>query len=502
MAGRMLAFQAQAHQQTAGNRPGPLPKAWPSTLEEGLLFRSDSVPVTLVFTAERLNYLVEVRNKDDPSEFPERNLKLVKGIYGAALVWRGLQQSLLPDWNMCMFCVAFPAWEWALVSCLIYWRLDQKPIGRDFVTDTILITGGAGFIGRYVARACLEHGHKVRVLDSLIEQVHGDRTQTEGLDPDVEVVVGDVRDEAALLRALKGATKVVHLAAEVGVGQSMYAVDRYVSVNDYGTAVLFQQLIDNPVKRVVVASSMSIYGEGLYQDAEGRIYEDVIRKPRISADEPWDPLDDQGRPLVPVPTPEWKKPALASVYALSKYVQERLTLTLCPAYGMEGVALRLWNAYGPGQALSNPYTGVLAIFASRLHNGQPPMIFEDGQQRRDFVHVEDVAQAFVLALDHEKAPGGVYNVGSGQDRTVSEVAELLSQAMNRPMAPEIAGKARIGDIRHCIADIGKIQQELGYKPRKNFTEGLAELADWVAKQEAKDLVNEARKELEARGLVA
>jgi dTDP-L-rhamnose 4-epimerase len=228
----------------------------------------------------------------------------------------------------------------------------------------------------------------------------------------------------------------------------------------------------------------------------------VVRVPRKNETDPWDPLDEQGRPMVPVPTPEWKRPALASVYAISKYVQERLTLTLAPAYGMEGVALRLWNAYGPGQALSNPYTGVLAIFASRLHNGQPPMIFEDGEQRRDFVHVEDVAQAFLLALEHEKAPGGVFNVGSGQDRTVTEVAELLSEAMGRPMKPEIAGKARLGDIRHCIADISKIQQELGYAPRKDFSEGLAELAAWVAKQEAKDLVHEARKELEARGLVA
>jgi len=370
------------------------------------------------------------------------------------------------------------------------------------VTDTILITGGAGFIGRYVAHACLKRGHKVRVLDSLIEQVHGDRTQADGLDPAVEVVVGDVRDETAVLRALKGVTKVVHLAAEVGVGQSMYAIDRYVSVNDYGTAVLFQQLIDNPVKRVVVASSMSVYGEGLYRDVDGRLLDDVVRTPRASEDAPWDPVDAQGRPLIPVPTPEWKSPALASVYALSKYVQERLTLTVAPAYGMEGVALRLWNVYGPGQALSNPYTGVLAIFSSRLHNGQPPMIFEDGQQRRDFVHVEDVAQAFVLALEHEKAPGGVFNVGSGQDRTVCEVAELLGHAMNRPITPEITGKARIGDIRHCIADIGKIRQELGYVPRRDFQEGLAELAEWVAKQEAKDLVQEARKELEARGLVA
>jgi dTDP-L-rhamnose 4-epimerase len=204
-----------------------------------------------------------------------------------------------------------------------------------------------------------------------------------------------------------------------------------------------------------------------------------------------------------VPTPEWKRPSLASVYALTKYVQERLTLTLAPAYGMEGVALRLWNVYGPGQALSNPYTGVLAIFSSRIHNGQPPMIFEDGHQRRDFVHVEDVAQAFVLALEHEKAPGEVYNVGSGEDRSVRDVAALLAEAMDRPdIEPEITGKARIGDIRHCIADIGKIRGELGFAPRRDFSEGLAELADWVARQEADDRVHEARKELEMRGLVA
>ena len=314
--------------------------------------------------------------------------------------------------------------------------------------------------------------------------------------------VGDVRDEAAVLRALRGATKVVHLAAEVGVGQSMYAVDRYVSVNDYGTAVLFQQLIDNPVQRVVVASSMSIYGEGLYRDREGHVVEDVVRKPRASAADPWDPIDALGRPLIPVPTPEWKRPTLASVYALTKYVQERLTLTLAPAYGMEGVALRLWNVYGPGQALSNPYTGVLAIFSSRLHNGQPPMIFEDGEQRRDFVHVEDVAQAFVLALEHDAAPGGVFNVGSGEDRSVNEVAQLLARAMHKTIEPEIAGKARIGDIRHCIADLSMIRDRLGYAPRRDFSEGLAELAEWVAQQQAEDRVNEARRELEARGLVA
>ena len=370
------------------------------------------------------------------------------------------------------------------------------------MADTILITGGAGFIGRHLASALLERGDRVRVLDGMIEQVHGGRKRPEGLDPEVELAVGDVRDEAALRKALKGVDKVVHLAAEVGVGQSMYAVDRYVSVNDYGTAVLFQQLIDNPVKRVVVASSMSIYGEGLYRTADGDTVEDAVRQPRTGPEASWDPLDRQGRPLIPVPTPEWKRPTLASVYALTKYVQERLTLTLAPAYSMEGVALRLWNVYGPGQALSNPYTGVLAIFASRLHNGKPPVIFEDGRQRRDFVHVSDVAQAFVLALDHPRAAGEVYNVGSGEDRTVSEVAALLARAMGRDIAPEIAGKARVGDIRHCIADIGRIRDELGYAPTRDFSEGLAELAEWVARQEAQDRVAEARKELEMRGLVA
>ncbi|WP_046862194.1 SDR family NAD(P)-dependent oxidoreductase [Microvirga massiliensis] len=370
------------------------------------------------------------------------------------------------------------------------------------MAELVLITGGAGFIGRYVARACLARGHRVRVIDSLIEQVHGSRAAPEGLDREVEMVVGDIRDTDVLSRALRGVDSVIHLAAEVGVGQSMYAVDRYVSVNDHGTAVLFQQLIDQPVRRVVVASSMSIYGEGLYRDADGRIIEDVVRVPRARPGDPWDPLDRQGRPLVPIPTPESKRPTLASVYALTKYVQERLTLTLTQAYGMEGVALRLWNAYGPGQALSNPYTGVLAIFASRLHNGQPPIIFEDGEQRRDFVHVEDVAEAFVLGLEHERAPGGVFNVGSGEDRSVSEVARLLASAMDRPIAPEIAGKARVGDIRHCIADISSITRELGFRPRKDFSRGLAELAEWVARQEARDRVQEARRELEARGLVA
>lgn len=375
--------------------------------------------------------------------------------------------------------------------------------------QTILITGGAGFIGRAVARALVARGDRVRVLDSLIEQVHGGHgrdglARPEGLPDAVELRRGDIRDGRAVAEAVAGVDAVIHLAAEVGVGQSMYDVDRYVAVNDHGTAVLFQALIEQPVRRVVVASSMSVYGEGLYRGTDGRVREAVVRQPRSGPDAPWDPLDEDGRPLVPVPTPEWKRPALASVYALTKYAQERLTLMLAPAYGMEGVALRLWNAYGPGQALSNPYTGVLAIFASRIHNGVPPVIFEDGHQRRDFVQVDDVAQAFLLALDRPKAAGQVYNIGSGEDRSVREVAALLAGAMGRPdLVPEIAGKARAGDIRHCIPDITKAREELGYRPARDFADGLKELAAWVAAQEeARDRVEEARRELDRRGLVA
>ena len=374
--------------------------------------------------------------------------------------------------------------------------------GAVFLNEQVLITGGAGFIGRFVADELLARGHKVRVLDSLIDQVHGGKGRPDALSPEVEFIQGDVRDPDAVRRACVGVDSVVHLAAEVGVGQSMYAVERYTSVNDVGTAVLFEALIAKPVRRVVVASSMSIYGEGLYRDTTGRVVEDAVKPAAPGPGGSWDPLGDDGRPLVPVPTPETKRPALASVYAINKYVQERLTLTLAPAYGMEGAALRLWNAYGPGQALSNPYTGVLAIFSSRLLNNQAPLIFEDGAQQRDFVHVRDVARAFMLALFEPAAAGGIYNIGSGEVRTVTEVASAISSAMGKSLQPEVTGKARAGDIRHCIPDIGLAERELGYRRQEDFMEGLAELAEWVASQTAEDNVAKARAELEARGLVA
>ena len=368
--------------------------------------------------------------------------------------------------------------------------------------ETVLITGGAGFIGRHVTQRLLQSGYGVRILDPLIEQVHQGQRPAD-LSPEAQLIIGDVRDRAALDRALQGCDVVIHLAAEVGVGQSMYAVERYVSVNDLGTAALFEALIGRNIRRVVVASSMSIYGEGLYRTAAGRIVEDAARAPRLSAETGWDPRDEAGAPLIPLPTPEWKRPSLVSVYALTKYVQEQLTLTLSAAYGMEGVALRLFNVYGPGQALSNPYTGVLAIFASRLLNGQRPLVFEDGHQRRDFVHVEDVARAFALALEEPAAAGQVFNVGSGHDRSILEIGTALADAMGRgELAPETVGKARAGDIRHCFCDVSRARDALGFTATKDFAEGLAELSQWVARQTAQDHVERARRELEQRGLVA
>ena len=369
--------------------------------------------------------------------------------------------------------------------------------------ETVLVTGGAGFIGRSVCKELLGRGHKVRVLDALIEQVHGEVDGSKMLPDDVELIVGDVRNGDVVARSLKGVDSVINLAAEVGVGQSMYAVERYTSVNDVGTAVLMEKLIDQPVRRVVTASSMSIYGEGLYRDVEGNFVEDAERGARTSDSQTWEPLDSKGRPLQPVATPEWKKPNLASIYALGKYVQERTTLIMTGAYGMEGVCLRLFNVYGPGQALSNPYTGVLAIFSSRLLNNQRPVIFEDGEQRRDFVYVGDVARAFADALELPQAAGGVFNVGSGNDRSVREVAQALARALGKDgLDPQIAGKTRVGDIRHCFCDTTLAADALNFTATKDFEEGLAELAGWVESQTSVDRVDAARAELEARGLVA
>lgn len=366
----------------------------------------------------------------------------------------------------------------------------------------VLITGGAGFIGSHLTDQLLLHGYSVRILDNLSEQIHGPgQRPPKYLDPEAELIIGDVRNPADVQKALKNVDMVVHLAASVGVGQSMYMVRDYMDVNTMGTAVLLQQLIEKPVEKLVVASSMSIYGEGYYKTHDGRIIEGFPRSlEQLKAGE-WELSDHHNNLLEPVPTSEGKNPALASVYALSKYDQEQLCLMLGRAYNIPTVALRFFNVYGTRQSLSNPYTGVLAIFASRLLNYNAPLIFEDGNQKRDFVSVYDVAKACRLALETPKAIDSVFNVGSGKSYSVQEIARQLAYVMGKSsIVPEITRKYRLGDIRHCFADISRAKEVLGYEPEVDLQEGLYEYTDWLSTQIAMDMVDKAHSELEARGL--
>src|SRR3954451_16748727 len=360
----------------------------------------------------------------------------------------------------------------------------------------ILITGGAGFIGSHLADELIARGHRVRALDCLAGQVHGTGAgRPSYLHEDVELLVGDVRDPLMVRRALAGVDAVFHFAAAVGVGQSMYEIAHYTSVNGLGTAVLLEALIERPVGRLVVASSMSIYGEGLYRTSDGTTAAAVDRTLEQLQAGVWDPGSPTGQPLTPLPTPESKRPSLSSVYALGEYDQERLCLMTGRAYGIPTVALRFFNVYGPRQALSNPYTGVLAIFASRLLNKRSPLVFEDGRQRRDFVHVYDVARACKLALEAHNGDGEIYNIGSGQNRTIHSIARDLARVVGAPqITPNVTGKYRAGDIRHCFADIGKARAELGFKPQVGFKTGLTQLADWLTGQIAHDTVEVATRE--------
>lgn len=367
----------------------------------------------------------------------------------------------------------------------------------------ILVTGGAGFVGSHLVDRLVECGHSVRVLDNLDPQVHGQGvTRPDVLHPAAELCVADVRDRDAVRAALEGIEAVFHQAAAVGVGQSMYEIEHYVSVNSLGAAVVLEALVERrqQLRRVVVASSMSIYGEGAYRDAAGQL---VFPSPRDEAQleaRRWELCGDDGAPLQPAPTAESKVLAPTSVYATTKRDHEELFLSVGRAYDIPTVALRYFNIYGTRQSLSNPYTGVIAIFSSRVLNGNPPLIFEDGNQSRDFIHVSDVVRANLLALEREEAVGQVYNVGTGRRASVLEVAEVLLRARNLRVDAEIVSQYRAGDIRHCYADVTRIARDLGFEARVSLEDGMAELLGWLATQKADDRVDEARAELEKRGL--
>jgi dTDP-L-rhamnose 4-epimerase len=367
----------------------------------------------------------------------------------------------------------------------------------------ILVTGGAGFIGSHLVDALVAHGHRVRILDVIAPQVHV-TGEPQYLNPEAEFIRGDVCDSAALEKALDGVDVVYHEAAEVGVGQSMYEIQRYVRANDLGTGALLEALVArrSQIRKLIVASSMSIYGEGSYRNSDGEIVYPTIRPASQLAERKWELICPRtGSVLTPTGTAEEKPLFPTSVYAVTKQDQEQFCLVVGRAYGIPAVALRYFNVYGTRQALSNPYTGVCAIFSSRLLNGQRPVVYEDGGQTRDFVHVSDIVQANLLALETDRADYQAVNVGTGNATSVKQVMSMLAGGLGKEIEPEITGKYREGDIRHCVADISRARTLLGYEPKVSLEQGIPELLEWVKRQEASDKVAQATAELESLRLV-
>jgi len=361
----------------------------------------------------------------------------------------------------------------------------------------ILVTGGAGFIGSYTVDLLVERGYEVRVLDNLEPQVHFNR-KPDYLNPEAEYIFGDIVNREDWLKALKDVDAVIHLAAIVGVGQSMYQPVRYLTTNSIGTANMYEVLLEKPeirkgIRKVVVASSKSIYGEGAYVcKAHGVVYPGLRKREQLERGD-WEvhcPFCNEY--VKPVGITEEKPVQNLSIYALSKYDTERIAVNFGFALKIPTVVLRYFNVYGPRQSLNNPYTGVIAIFSSRIKNNNPPIIFEDGRQLRDFIYVEDVARANLLALEGDKE--GVYNVGTGKATSILEVANTLIELFDSKVEPKITGEFRVGDNRHDFADISKIKRELKFEPRYSLKQGLEKFVEWGKTREAIDMFEKAEKE--------
>jgi len=362
--------------------------------------------------------------------------------------------------------------------------------------ERILVTGGAGFIGSHLVDELIKRKYKVRVLDIFEEQVHQGK-KPDYLNKKCEYIKGDVRDPRSLRKALDGINVVFNLAAQVGVGQSMYQIEKYVSHNTLGTAILMEYIISNrtklKVRKVVVASSMSIYGEGTYKCDKCGLSEPIERDPEDLKKRRWEYTCPKcAKALKPVATGEEKTLRSNSIYAISKKDQEEIVLNLGKAYKLPAVALRFFNVYGPRQSLSNPYTGVCAIFQSRIKNDNPVLIYEDGLQTRDFVSVKDIAAANILVMNSPKADYQYFNVGSGKPTSVLEIAGTLSRLYGKEPKVTIKNEYRIGDIRHCFADISKIRK-IGFRPSVNFDDGMREMVEWGKRASSIDRVNEADK---------
>ncbi len=368
----------------------------------------------------------------------------------------------------------------------------------------VLVTGGAGFIGSHLVDSLIKSGHKVRVFDNLEPQVHGPkRRKPEYLSEAAKFIRGDVRDEESLRKALEGVEVVVHLAARVGVAQSMYQIRDYVETNTLGTANLLDALIREPkqVEKLIVASSMSGYGEGSYECKDcGVVYARMRTESQLESKDYDMYCPNCGELVYPIPTGEDKPFQPESVYAISKKDQEELCMAVGKAYGIPTVALRYFNVYGPRQSLSNPYTGVCAIFSSRIKNNQPPLVYEDGLQTRDFTSVHDIVRATQLVLKNSDTDYQIFNVGTGKPTSVLEIAQVLIKLYGKDLEPEIVGKARKGDIRHCYADISKIKS-FGFSPKIDLEQGMKELVEWGIGAESRDKSANATDELEKKQLL-
>ncbi len=368
--------------------------------------------------------------------------------------------------------------------------------------NNILVTGGCGFIGSHIADKLIEEGNSVRILDNLEDQVHNGKIP-DYLNPKAEFIKGDVRNSEDLRSSIEDIDVIFHEAAMVGVGQSMYEIQKYVDINTHGTAKLLEILVneEHDVKKLIVASSMSIYGEGSYKCENCGIAYPKLRTTEQLKLRNWDiKCPNCGKNTKAIPTSEEKPLHPTSIYAITKRDQEEMCLVTGQAYGIQTVALRYFNVYGPRQSLSNPYTGVAAIFSSRIKNNNPPIIFEDGLQSRDFINVNDIVDANILVMKKNNANYNAFNVGTGTPTNILEIAEILSKLYGKDVRPEIVNKYRAGDIRHCYADISKIRK-IGFEPKVRFEDGMKKLVEWGKIQEARDLSEIATQELVSRNLV-
>jgi len=375
------------------------------------------------------------------------------------------------------------------------------------MNKTALITGGAGFIGSHLSELLVEEGWQVRILDNLHPQIHGAKAELpEYLDKsEIQFIKGDITNRNDVVKALKGVDIVIHLAAETGVGQSMYEIERYVNTNVRGTAVLLDAIVDSryAIKKIILASSRAVYGEGKYRCRKcGIVYPESRGAEQIQSRQ-WEPVCPRCQGMLnPLPTDEESPLNPQSVYAITKQTQEQLIRRFGKSYRIPFVILRYQNVYGPRQSLRNPYTGVLSTFAMRIMNNKPPLILEDGKQSRDFVYIYDAARATMLAVVDQQVQNEILNVGTGRRVTILEIAKLLLKEFGSQLEPRITGTGRVGDIRHCFADLSRIQNKLGFKPAYDIVQGIKDFASWVKKQPGiADLSKEANKELEERGLL-